>query len=125
MEDAAVFLFMSVAVTASFSFIAVLVWTTARRKEREAFYRSETLKKLAESSVDSALQFLRETERIAARRTQAGLRLGGLLAVAGGAGAMIFLYAIEKNEPMYLAACVPLCVGVALLIYAQFLAPTE
>ena len=35
---------------ALFSFLAVASWSDARRKEREAYYRSETLKKIAESS---------------------------------------------------------------------------
>ena len=35
---------------ALFSFLAVTTWSEARRKEREAYYTSETLKKIAESS---------------------------------------------------------------------------
>ena len=33
---------------ALFSFLAVAAWSDARRKEREAYYTSETLKKIAE-----------------------------------------------------------------------------
>ena len=40
-----VYLFLSVGAVGMFSFIAVASWADARRKEREAYYKSETLKK--------------------------------------------------------------------------------
>jgi len=48
-----------------FSFLSIAVWTDARRKEREAFYRSETVKKIAESPAAGPLviEFMREHER--------------------------------------------------------------
>src|SRR5712691_6945303 len=57
------FLFLSVASIALFSFVAVAVWSQERRREREAYYRSETLRKIAEtqgSGGSSAIEFLRE-----------------------------------------------------------------
>jgi hypothetical protein len=53
----------SIAALGLFSWLAISSWADARRKEREAFYRSEALKKLAEMQgavPDSVLQLLRE-----------------------------------------------------------------
>ena len=44
-----IFLFLSVASVALFSFVAVAVWSSERRREREAYYRSEILKKIADT----------------------------------------------------------------------------
>ena len=57
---------LSVSSIALFSFIAVATWSTERRKEREAYYKSETLRKIAEAQNaggNSAVEFLRENER--------------------------------------------------------------
>lgn len=72
------FIFLSVGAVALFSFIAVAAWSDARSKEREAYYKSETLKKIAESGTGgtAALEFLREQEKIGERRRLQGLRLG-------------------------------------------------
>ena len=54
------FLFLSVAVASLFSFIAVTVWAGERRKEREAYYHSEVLKKIAETPASGpAVRFAR------------------------------------------------------------------
>jgi len=48
---------------AFFSFLAVAFWTHARQKEREAFYRSEAIKKIAEMPApppEPVLQLLRQ-----------------------------------------------------------------
>jgi peptidoglycan/LPS O-acetylase OafA/YrhL len=137
MEDAmqsvvplGVFVFLSVASVALFSFIAVATWSAERRREREAYYKSETLKKIAESQgsgAASALEFLREEERIASRRRREGQKLGGLITTAVGIALMILIAGVNRNdsEPAYLAGLIPLLVGVALLVYGYFLAPKE
>ena len=51
-------LFLSVGAIALFSFISVATWSDNRRREREAFYKSEALKKLAESPSGDALAVL-------------------------------------------------------------------
>ena len=126
MDNLFLFSFLSVGVTVLFSFITVLVWTAQRRKEREAYYRSETIKKIAESPAPgTALEYLRETERITARRIRGGLRLGGLVVMAAGLGVMVFLWGIGPDKPIYLAGFIPVCIGTALFGYAQFLAPKD
>jgi len=62
-----VFLVPIVGSIALFSFLGVASWSEARRKEREAYYKSETLKKIAESSGEgakSALELLREQDKM-------------------------------------------------------------
>ena len=127
------FVFLSVGAVALFSFIAVAAWSDARRKEREAYYTSETLKKIAESGAGgaAALEFLREQDRIAERRRRGGLRLGGLICGAVGIALMIQLRAMSHDpiarvpSGVYFAGLIPLLVGIALLLYSYLLAPKE
>ena len=87
-------LFLSVGAVAVFSFVGVAAWSDSRRKEREAYYKSETLKKLAEAQgtgASSAVELVKEEERIALRRRLEGQKLGGLITVAVGVGLMVFL----------------------------------
>ena len=111
---------------ALFSFLAVAVWSEARRKEREAYYTSETLKKIAESSGEgarSAMELLREQERNVVKYRLEGMKLGGLVTAAVGVGVMALLHGLVHDEPVYLAGLIPLLIGIALLIYAFVLAP--
>ncbi|MGD0214731.1 MAG: hypothetical protein ABSB87_16010 [Terriglobales bacterium] len=123
---ASVFLVPIVGSIALFSFLAVASWSEARRKEREAYYKSETLKKIAESSGEgakSALELIREQEKNSVRRRLEGMKIGGLVTAAVGIGLMIFLRGMEHEEPVYLVGLMPLLIGVALLLYPLMLAP--
>lgn len=125
-----ILLFSAVATIALFSFVAVVVWSQERRREREAYYKSETLKKIAEAQSPgggSAIEYLRESEKSATRRRREGLKLGGLVTVAVGISLMIFIGAVTRHdpEPAYLVGLIPLTIGLALLAYAYFLAPKE
>lgn len=122
------FLIPIVGCIALFSFLGVASWSDARRKEREAYYTGETLKKIAESSGEgakSALELLREQERNVVKRRLEGMKLGGLITTAVGIGLMVFLHGVEHEEPAYLVGMIPSLIGVALLIYAFVLAPKE
>jgi len=122
------FLIPIVGSIALFSFLGVASWSDARRKEREAYYTSETLKKIAESSGEgarSALELLREQERNAVKRRLEGMKLGGLITAAVGIGVIILLRGLEHEEPVYLVGVIPLLIGLALLAYAFVLAPKE
>ena len=95
---------------------------------REAYYKSETLKKIAEAqgpTANAALEFLREQEKVRAQPTREGIKLGGLVTVAVGLGLFPLLRAVEPNQPVYLAGLIPLLIGLALLVYAYLLAPKE
>jgi hypothetical protein len=127
------FMFLSVAAIALFSFVAVASWSDARCKEREAYYKNETLKKIAEtmqgSGANPALELLREEDRREAQRRREGQRLGGLITTGVGIGVMIFLKALMtaegEREPVYLVGLIPMFVGLALLAYSYLLAPKE
>ncbi len=122
----AVFLFLSVGAVALFSFIAVASWSDARRAEREAYYKSETLKKLSESQGAAAvLELLQEERKQAVVKRREGLRLGGLINIAVGIGLFIFLGGLIHGEPVYLVGAIPLLIGLALLSYSLFLAPRD
>jgi hypothetical protein len=116
-EGFPLFLFLSVAAVAVFSFVGIAAWSDARRREREAYYKNEMLKKVAESQgsgANSAVDMIREQERIAVSRRREGLRIGGLVTFASGAGVMIFLRALLPYQPVYMCGAIPLLIGVAL-----------
>ncbi len=82
-----VFLVPIVGSIALFSFLAVASWSDARRKEREAYYTADALKKIADSSAEgakSAVEYLREQNSMAVRKRVEGLKLGGLITAAVG-----------------------------------------
>ena len=123
-----VFLIPIVGSIALFSFLAVASWSDARRKEREAYYTADALKKIADSSAEggkSAVEYLREQNSIHMRKRVEGLKLAGLITAAVGLGLMIFLKGINHDEPVYLVGTIPLLIGLALTIYGFALAPKE
>lgn len=114
---------------ALFSFLAVASWSDARRREREAYYKNETLKKIAESSGEgarAAIELLREQEKSTVKRRLEGMKLGGLITAVVGIGVMVLLHGIANDEgPVYLVGLIPLLIGLALLTYTFLLAPKE
>ena len=125
-----VFFFLSVGAIALFSFVSVAVWSDQRRREREAFYRSETIKRIADAQGTggvSAIEFLREEEMYAMRRRREGQQLGGLITAAAGVGMMVFLYAMPDahDHNAFFVGLIPLLIGVALLVYSYVLAPKQ
>lgn len=107
-----------------FSFVVAVVWLEARRKERQAFYFSEMVKKIGETSDTAAGNFLRENERNKRSRIREGMTIAGLVGSLAALGLMIFLYAMVP-APVYLVALIPMLSCAGLLIYALFLAPRD
>jgi hypothetical protein len=113
----ALFGFLAVGAIALFTMISVSSWASARQKEREAYYKSDMLKKVAEAQgpgAASALELLREEAKIGSVRTKQGLKIGGLVCFAAGLGTLIFLKAMVSDEPVYLSGLIVLLIGVAL-----------
>ena len=112
---------------AVFGYLAVHEWTESRRKEREAFYRSETLRRYSDSNQpDMLARFLAEEK--AARhemrvQQRESLRLGGLVAMVAGIGFGVMLAGLAPQRSFYLFGLVPFLVGLAILVYAYLLAP--
>lgn len=122
-------MFLSIGAVALFAvFIPLVVFFENRRKEREAFYRAETLRRVSEAPGDSAkaaLELLYEQERIRAIKQLEGMKVGGLVNVGLGIALLIFLRFLLGGAPgsPYLCGLIPAFIGVALLVYALFMAP--
>lgn len=116
-EAMSVFGFLAVGAIALFTMISISVWTDARRKEREAYYKNDMLKKVAESQgpgAASAIELLREENRIMTTRRKQELKTSGLIVGAAGLGMMPFLYALIHDPPIYLCGLLVLLIGAAL-----------
>jgi hypothetical protein len=111
-----------------FSFLSVAVWVGSRKEERAAFYKSETLRRITESSGDgakAAMEMLREESRLARIKKREGIKLGGLVCVAVGVGTIIFL-AFFLHSLVCLSGLIPTLVGWAMLVYVhKYAAPIE
>ena len=123
--DVAVFLFLAIGAIALFTFLSVATFAGSRQAEREAYYKAEMMKKISEAGGEHnpALEYLREQERIKAAKRLGGIKLGGLINTGIGIGLMIFLKALIPDTPIYLCGTIEVFIGVALLVYAFWLAP--
>ncbi|HTJ30319.1 MAG TPA: hypothetical protein VL346_07450 [Acidobacteriaceae bacterium] len=124
------FLFLSVTIIAVFTFISIAVWTEARRKEREAYYKAETLRRLTEmpggEGARAVIELMREEERIekdraavAELRKLDGIKIGAVVNIGIGIALWAFLRSVDGPG---MVGAFPLAIGVALAIYAYFLA---
>jgi peptidoglycan/LPS O-acetylase OafA/YrhL len=124
MRDSGMWVFLSIGAVALFVvFIPLVTWIDGRRKEREAFYKAETFRRLTESSAEgakAALEMLREQERQQIVKSREGMKISGLVCIGVGVALIFFLYA--KNNSSYLVGLIPALVGVANLVYVLFLA---
>ncbi|HWF11119.1 MAG TPA: hypothetical protein VG297_21770 [Bryobacteraceae bacterium] len=113
--------FLSVGAFGLFLFLTVASWSESHRREREAYYKNEAIRKLAEASPEMAaagLDFLREMEKNDRDRVLAQIRIGGLVTCGVGIGVTIFLAALIRDAPIYLSGLIPLLVGAALLAWS-------
>jgi hypothetical protein len=126
-EGFGLWMFLSIGAVALFVvFIPLTSWIDSQRREREAFYKAETMRRLAESSGEGAkagIELLREQSRQEQTKKREGMKIGGLINIAVGVGLLIFLRALVRDAPVYLCGLIPGLIGVALLTYALVLAP--
>ena len=126
-----IFFFLAIGAIALFTFLSIATWTGTRFAERDAYYKAEMMKKIAETGGEGnpALEYLREEERLKYERklrdTKRGLTLGGLINLGIGLGLMIFLKALVPWKPVYLVGTIELFIGMALLAYVFWFAPKE
>jgi len=118
-------MFLSIGAVAIFVvFIPLTSWIDSQRREREAFYKAETIRRLAESSGEgakAAIELLREQERVGRAKKREGMKIGGLINLGVGAALVIFLRALAGPQ-VALCGLIPGFIGVAMLIYVFFLA---
>jgi hypothetical protein len=119
-------MFLSIGAVSLFVvFIPLVSFIDSRRKEREAFYRAETLRRLAESSgegVKAALELLQAENRTERLKKREGIKISGLINIAVGIALIIFLRSLGGQGSPYLCGLIPGFIGVAMLTYVFFLA---
>jgi hypothetical protein len=119
-------MFLSIGAVAMFGiFIPVTAWIEGQRKEREAFYRAETVRRLTESSGEgakAAIELLREQDRIERAKKHEGMKIGGLVNIGVGLALIVFLKMMVPYQAAYLCGLIPGFIGVALLVYVFFMA---
>jgi hypothetical protein len=116
-------IFLSFGSVSLFSFLAVAVWVGTRHQERKDFYRSEMLKKLAESGSAAVIEYLREEERqeearraVQRQRMVEGNRLAGSVVAVVGVTLLVALRYLVPGEPVFLLGLIPIGVGVVLML---------
>ena len=111
--------------------IPMKVWIGSQRKEREAFYKADTLRRVAEASGDgarAAIEMMREEERLKRIKTLEGLKVGGIINLCVGVALVIFLRSLlgAGHGSASLCGLIPGFMGIGMLVYAFFLAaPVE
>jgi hypothetical protein len=126
-ESFGLWMFLSIGAVSLFVvFIPLVSWIDSRRKEREAFYKADSLRRLAEAPGEGAkiaLEMLREEERLKRIKAREGLKVGGLINIGVGIGLTIMLYSLigTKDSP-YLVGLIPALIGAAMLLYVYVLA---
>ncbi|MGH9562711.1 MAG: hypothetical protein ACRD3S_14765 [Terracidiphilus sp.] len=127
-------IFLSIGAISLFGiFIPAVHYLDTRRKEREAFYKAETLRRITESSADgakAAMEMMREEARGKLIKMHEGLKVGGLINIGVGVGLIIFLRVLLGPGGVnsggagsaYLCGLIPGFIGVAMLVYVYMLA---
>ena len=106
--------------------LGFIIWAAEKRKEREAFYRSELFKKIIDipsGSTESVMEMLRHEERAAKIRGREGLKLAGVIIIAAGIGLTVLLAMLEHHEHIWAVGLLTTLVGAALFVYVHFMAP--
>lgn len=118
-------LFLSIGAVCLFVvFIPLTSWIESRRKEREAFYKADTMRRLVDASGEgakAALELMREEDRLKRVKMLEGLKIGGAINIAVGLGLVIMMYSMA-GKSVALVGAIPGMVGVAMLVYVYFMA---
>jgi hypothetical protein len=120
------FSFLSISAVALFAvFLPIATWLSSRRQEREAFYKAETFRRVAEATGEgarAALELIRDEERFRRIKSREGLKIGGVINICVGVSLVIFLRSLGGASSPYLCGLIPGFIGVGMLIYVYFLA---
>jgi hypothetical protein len=128
LEGTGQWIFLSISAICLFAiFLPTVTWIDKQHKERVAFYKAETIRRITEASGEgakAAMELMREESRLEQRKVREGMKIGGLVCVGVGVAMVIFLRVIagpEADNP-YLVGLVPAFVGAALLVYVYAMA---
>jgi len=117
--------FLTISAVALFAvFIPLVTWMENRRKERDAFYKSETIRRVAEASGDSAkatVELLREQHRMALQKTREGMKIAGIINLCVGIALIPFLRVLVGWD-VALCGLIPGMIGIGMLVYVYILA---
>jgi hypothetical protein len=121
-------LFLSIGAVSLFVvFIPLVTWMENRRKEREAFYQAETVRRLAEASGEgakAAIELMREQNRLSRIKMLEGMKIGGVINLGVGVALVIFLRVLlgsGQGSP-FLCGLIPGFIGIGMLTYVFVLA---
>ena len=130
--QAGVFMFLSVGAISLFGiFLPVAIVMETRRKEREAYYKADIMRRVTESSGEGSkavLELMREESRQKQIKTIEALKIAGLINVGVGIALVIFLRSLLGSAAAspYLCGLIPGFIGVAMLVYVYAMArPVE
>jgi len=105
---------------ALFGFLSVASWADARRREREAFFRHELLKKVAESpGGQQVVELLRQEEADRIERQRQAIQLAGWVTLGVGIGVGVLLSQLVRLAGLWAVGAVPALVGAALVLHAN------
>ena len=79
------FLIPIVVIVGGLTFVTVAHWLDTQRKEREAYYKSETLRRITEASGEgakAAIELMHQDARLKRLRSREGLRFPALSTLA-------------------------------------------
>lgn len=126
-SDFAMWGFLAIGAIALFGvFLPINSWVEERRREREAYYKAETLRRIAESTSEgakAAIDLIHEQDRQARQLRMERTKRSGVTNLFLGIALVFFLYTVPGGRVAYLCGLLPAAIGLAKLIYAFFLAP--
>jgi DNA integrity scanning protein DisA with diadenylate cyclase activity len=123
-KSAGLWIFLSIGAISLFAiFIPTVTWIDKQHKEREAFYKAETIRRVAEASGEgakAALELLKTQDRLERLKTREGMKIGGLICIGVGAAMSILIW--SNHDGGFAIGLIPGFVGVTLLVYVYFMA---
>jgi hypothetical protein len=124
--DGGKWIFLSVGAVCLFAvFLPIVIFLENRRKEREAYYKADMMRRMAEAPAESsraALELMREEDRLRRLKQGEGLKIGGVVNLGIGIGLSLLLYTLTGKGGPYMVGAIPGFIGIALLVYAFFMA---
>jgi uncharacterized membrane protein YeaQ/YmgE (transglycosylase-associated protein family) len=121
---AGMWIFLSISAFSLFGiFIPTVTWIDKQHKEREAFYKAETIRRVAEASGEgakAALELLQQQSRMERQRKREGMKIGGIICIAVGAALSLLIY--FNHGGGFGVGFMPAFIGAALLVYVYLLA---